>query len=455
MYQKGRRRHLHRVFAAAALSMTLALPLSAQAMELSLSEAVALALAANTELRTVEAGERTADAALRQTRGKNSMSVEASDSLRTSKTWDDDAQTSNNLSVSASLPLYSGGVNEANIASGEIGARAARLASERAREDLRYKVTAAYWDAVEAAKKIVVQQDTVDKYDAHLRNVTALYEAGAQAKIDVLRSSVELSNARQEFIRAENTYEVSLATLRNLMNIARTEPLILTTEVGYQPFAPGVEECISDAYHNRLDLAEARMKVRQRELALDIARAGKKPTVSLSMGTGLTSRFRPRYDTSADISASVGVRWNIFDSGVTRGAIEAAEAELDIALLNEKKTEETIDLDLRKAYLNMREAEKRFTSTGEAVAQAQEDYYIAGERYRAGEGILLDIIDAQTALASAETNAISARYDYARYRAQVEYLMGVGLTEAERLAAEQADVMAAQKRATAERRETP
>ena len=447
MYHKGRKR---RAFAALALSTALFLPLQADAMSLTLTEAIHTALAANTGLRVTQTGEQSADAALKQARGKNSISAEASDTLRTSKVRDEDAQTSNSLSVSARLPLYSGGANEANIAAGALGARAARLTTERAREDLKYEVIAAYWNAVEAGKKIEVQRDTVNKYDAHLKNVTALYDAGAQAKIDVLRSSVELSNARQELIRAENTYEVNVATLRNLMNIDRAEPLTLTSEVAYQPFETSVENCISYANRSRLDLAEERMKVQQKELAVESARAGKKPTVSLTLGTGLTSRFRPRYDTSADVSASVGVNWNIFDSGVTRAAIEAAEAERDIALLTLKKTEETIDLNLRKAYLNMREAEQRFSSTGDAVRQAREDYYIANERYRAGEGILLDIIDAQTALSAAETNAISARYDYARYRAQVENLMGMELTEHERAAAEGLPTVTAEERAAAQ-----
>lgn len=450
MVCERRRRHCRRVFAAAILSTALVLPLSAHAMKLTLDEAIHTALAANTGLRITQAGERTADAALKEARGKNRISAEAGDTLRTSKARDEDAQTSNALSVSARLPLYSGGANEANIASGEIGAQSARLTTERAREDLRYEVTAAYWDAVEASKKIEVQRDTVNKYDAHLKNVTVLYDAGAQAKIDVLRSSVELSNARQELVRAENTYAVSLATLRNLLNIDRTEELTLTTEVAYQPFDTSVDNCISYAYRNRLDLAVARAKLRRCELAVERARAGKRPSVNLTLGTGVTSQFQPRHDTSTDVSASVGVSWNIFDSGVTRGAIEEAEAERDIALLNVKKEEESIDLNLRKAYLNMREAEQRFTSTGDAVRQAREDYHIANERYRAGEGILLDIIDAQTALATAQTNAISARYDYARYRAQVENLMGTELTESEHAAAERLPAVTAEERAAAQ-----
>ena len=447
MYHKGRKR---RAFAALALSTALFLPLQVDAMSLTLAEAIQTALAANTGLRVTQMGERTSDAALKQTRGKNSISAEVSDTLRTSETKDEEAQTSNSLSASARLPLYSGGANEANIASAEIGTRTARLTTERAREDLKYEVTAAYWDAVEASKKIEVQRDTVNKYDAHLKNVTALYEAGAQAKIDVLRSSVELSNARQELTRAENAYAVNLAALRNLLNISRTEPLTLTSEVAYQPFETTMENCILYANRSRLDLAEERMKVQQKELAVESARAGKKPTVSLTLGTGLSSQFQPRHDTNTDVSASVGVSWNIFDSGVTRAAIEAAEAERDIALLTLKKAEETIDLNLRKAYLNMREAEQRFTATGDAVRQAREDAHIANERYRAGEGILLDIIDAQTALSAAETNAISARYDYARYRAQVENIMGTELTNSERAAAERLPAVTAEERAAAQ-----
>ena len=447
MYHKGRKR---RTFAALALSTAFFLPLHADAMSLTLAEAIHTALAANTGLRVTQTGERSADAILKQVRGKNSIAAEVSDTLRTSKTKDEDAQTSNSLSVSARLPLYSGGANEASIASGEIGTRMARLTTERAREDLKYEVTAAYWDAVEASKKIEVQRDTVNKYDAHLKNVTALYEAGAQAKIDVLRSSVELSNARQELTRAENAYAVNLAALRNLLNISRTEPLTLTSEVAYQPFETTMENCILYANRSRLDLAEERMKVQQKELAVESARAGKKPTVSLTLGTGLSSQFQPRHDTNTDVSASVGVSWNIFDSGVTRAAIEAAEAERDIALLTLKKAEETIDLNLRKAYLNMREAEQRFTATGDAVRQAREDAHIANERYRAGEGILLDIIDAQTALSAAETNAISARYDYARYRAQVENIMGTELTNSERAAAERLPAVTAEERAAAQ-----
>ena len=85
---------------------------------------------------------------------------------------------------------------------------------------------------------------------------------------------------------------------------------------------------------------------------------------------------------------------------------------------------DSIDLEVRQAYLNMKEAERRFNSTAMAVKQAEEDYFIASEKYKVGAGIVLDVIDAELALSQARLNYTSAQYDYARYKANLEYAIG-------------------------------
>ena len=49
---------------------------------------------------------------------------------------------------------------------------------------------------------------------------------------------------------------------------------------------------------------------------------------------------------------------------------------------------------------------------------------------------MLDIIDTQLALSTAQLNHISAQYDYARYKAEVENAMGISLTDKEQAAAD-------------------
>ena len=417
------------------LAIMLGVPSWGSCAALSLDEAIETALAQNTGLKVTKKGEETAEAKVRQAKGNNGVSVSASDNLSTGKSSGGERSDSNSLSLSGSLPIYSGGKNQANIKSSEIGVDTAKLATEREQEDLKLKVIKAYYDALEARKNIDVDQESVDNYQAHLTNVQQLYSAGSKAKIDVLRSSVELSNAQQTLIKAQNAYEVKLATLRNYMNMDREEPLTLTTDFSYEKFDTSMGEAIAYAYENRKDLLSDAYVVEQRELDIKAARAGYLPSVNLNLGVGQNNDFHPGHDSRHNWSAGLGISWKIFDSGVTRAQVDEAEIARDTAKLNLEQDKETVDLELRTAYYNMREAEKRFGSTSDAVQQAEEDYYIAKEKYRAGEGLMLDIIDAQLALSTAKLNHISAQYDYARSKAEVENIMGLGLTEREQAAA--------------------
>lgn len=395
-------------------------------MELSLENAVELALKNNPDVLITQLGEETAKASLRQARGKNSFSWKASSTFSRAESDGKDWENGNSNKLSVSLPLYSGGANQNDIKSGELGVDIARLQTGRKWETTRLAVIQAYYDTLEAQKKIAVYQDTVDKYQQHLTNVEQLYGAGSKAKIDVLRSQVELSNAQQELIKGKNTYDNNLSTLRSLIYTESSEPLVLTDDFAYLPFEGGVDDCLTYAMENRKDLLADGYKLQQKELAVSTARADYAPTVDLSLGAGWSKQVLPDGD-NHEYSASIGVSWNIFDSGITQGKVDAAQAELAIARATLARDRNDVNLAVRKDYNSMREAEERFSSTQTAVKQAEEDFFIAQEKYRAGEGIMLDIIDAQEALSTARHNYISAQYDYARYKAALESDMGMSV----------------------------
>ena len=170
------------------------------AADLSLQAAINMALSQNTGLKITQKGEDTAKAALDEAKGSNGVSVSASDSLSSSKSGNSERQKSNSLGINASVPLYSGGKNQADIRKAELGVQSADWTTERGQENLKLSVIQAYYDALEARKTVSVRQETVDKYQEHYTNVSQLFSAGSKARIDVIRSSVELSNARQNLI---------------------------------------------------------------------------------------------------------------------------------------------------------------------------------------------------------------------------------------------------------------
>lgn len=414
-----------------AFAMLIGLP-TASCADLSLQDAIDLALAQNTGLRITQKDEDVAKAALKQAKIDNGLKITGNESLDTTLHRSSHTKSENGIGVTASYPIYTSGKAEAEIGSSELGLKAAELSTERSRENLKLDVIKAYYDALEARRTVDVRQETVDKYQDHYTNVSQLYAAGSKARIDVIRSSVELSNAAQNLIKAQNSYEVNLATLRNYLNVDRSEPLNLTSDFSYDQFNIDMDACINYAYRNRKDLLIDLYKYQQAENDIKAAKADFGPSVTLSAGPSWSHTFKPSTSSDSDITAGATLSWNFWDNGLTRAKVQQAEASRDKAKLTLTKDQEDIDLSLRQAYYNMREAEKRLNSTGDAVKQAEEDYFIAREKYRAGEGLMLDIIDAQEALSTARLNYISAEYDYARYKATVENAMGIGLTDGEK-----------------------
>uniref|UniRef100_UPI002FD8B049 TolC family protein n=1 Tax=Anaerospora hongkongensis TaxID=244830 RepID=UPI002FD8B049 len=95
------------------------------------------------------------------------------------------------------------------------------------------------------------------------------------------------------------------------------------------------------------------------------------------------------------------------------------------ARLELESQEDAIELSVKEFYLNMKEAEKRRDTTQLAISKAKEDFSIAVAKYRVGEGVILDVIDAQLALTTAQNNYIAAQYAYADYKAKLENGMGM------------------------------
>ncbi|MDO4203366.1 MAG: TolC family protein [Selenomonadaceae bacterium] len=416
-----------------------------EAAELSIQQAVDMALAQNTDLAITATGEKSARADLKAARGRNSITISGKGNLGLNKKNTDDEQTrSGSASASVSFPLFTAGKNEANISSGKLGVKIARLETERARENTRLKVIQSYYDVLEWKQTVDVGNQSVNSYRAHLTNVQQLFAAGSKAKIDVLRSEVELSNAEQDLIRAQNKYAISIKQLKTLLGLPQDEELVLTEDFNYVVFTPELETCLSYALENRKDIVVDQYKVKQQKYAIRSAKADYYPHITVSAGIGGNERYQPRPHTSgSNYEAGVSASWNIFDGGVTHAAVEKARAGYEKAELTLKRDLENADLSFQTAYLDMREAEKRLRTTQVAVTRAQEDYYIATEKYKAGEGLMLDVLDAQVALVTAQLNDISAKYDYSRGRAAVEYEMGLSLGEtAEEALARQAEELA-------------
>ena len=328
---------------------------------------------------------------------------------------------SNGLNLS--VPIYNGNLNAAEKRA-KAAYQSSVLGEELAFIKLKQTTTDAYYRLLAAKDTRQVCEQSVSTLKDHLKNVQAQYDVGVVAKVDLLRSEVELTDAQQNLIMAENGYNIAEANLNNIMGIPQNTKLDPVEELGYTAYEEPLPSCIDHAMLHRLDLQQSALQVKAAEAALNGAKAGWTPSVTGVASNRWSGNSWPG-DEGNNWGAGVNVNMNVFDSGVTKSNVAAAKANLMTAKESYRQDADAVQLDVRNCYFNLREAEKRISTTQVAVAKAEEDYHIAQVRYEAGVGTNTDVLDAQVALTRARNNFNTALYDYNTSRSALQTAMGI------------------------------
>ena len=423
----------------AALSMLCSQSVFAATLELDLEETIQRALLTNPSVKIAEYNRKAAKADYSAAKSARGISISLNHSTGRNgyadpqynqqlNIWTKGIGNSHSNSITASLPIFTGGELQGQIGQAKANYRSMLSAEEQAYNEMKETATTGYFNMLNATNMKALRQESVDRLQAHLDNVIAQYNVGIVARADVLRSEVELANAQQNYITASNQYDVAEATLNNIIGTPLGTTLLLKDRLQYEPYENDMAYCLAYSEQHRPELKQAEYAVDSAEAALVVARSGHMPKVyaNASNNWGGNGSDWPGDD---DENWSVGVTasMNVFDSGVTWSKIHAAQENLAKAKESQRQIKDNVELEVRTDYLNLREAEKRITTTQVAVASAEEDYHIAVVRYQAGVGTNIDVMDAQEALTQAKTNYYQALYNYNTSKAALNTSMGVGV----------------------------
>lgn len=291
-------------------------------------------------------------------------------------------------------------------------ANASSHAYERTKADIALQVAQQYLEVLRARALVRLQERVLERARKLLEAAEAGYKAGTVAKLDVLRAQVQVRNAEVDLLAARNQERLAMLTLRNLMGVSDdfTFEIAEPTEERYEP--PSLTECLAQAFRQRPEVKEAEWQRKSAEATKQLARINALPVVNIS---GSYNRYpATTRTTDKEWALNLIVSYPIFDGGRIRAELEQAKLQVEQADLNLKRTLDNIRLQVQQAYANWQNAVERLSAAQEAVKEASETARLTEEAYRAGAVSLIDVINAQVALAQAEAQEIQARYDLLR-----------------------------------------
>jgi outer membrane protein len=322
-----------------------------------------------------------------------------------------------NFVTSFNQPIFTGFalLNQYKIAS--LGLNVAEYMEKITRQDVILDAKNAYYSVLKAQKLVDVARDTVRQIAAQKDVAQNMYQVGMSPLNDLLQSQVQLANAKQRLITAQNTMEIAKSQFNTLLRRPVNAPVAIADILDYTPFEYDIDYCLAQAEANRLEIHVADLEVQIAQKNYRLSQRDFYPSVNLT-GT-LTHR-----GTDWDVNGGEGIgddkfwdirataSWNFWEWGRTTYGVREKLSRLSQARSRKDELLDNIDMGVNEAYLRTIESEQNIITIEKAIEQAKENLRITEERFKEQVSTQTDVLIAQTLETDTMTNYYNALYDY-------------------------------------------
>ena len=271
---------------------------------------------------------------------------------------------------------------------------------------------------LKARENVRSATDSVVRLREHLKVTSAFYDVGLKPRLDVLQAEVDLAEAEDDLLKAQNAVDTQTVRLHTLLNLSLDENVTYTGGLEYRPFSIPFADCLAKAYENRPDLLMARKSVEIARKDLTITHSAFYPQIGAdfdwaSQGDDRYAAGSPLQRTEYSAwSVGVSAQWKFFEWGKTYFAGRQAKQKVAQLESEEAGARQEATFEVKSNHLKIKEAAARISVTRKALEEAREGYRMAVARYQAQVGTNTDVLDAQARVTRSEADLTEALADY-------------------------------------------
>lgn len=251
--------------------------------------------------------------------------------------------------------------------------------------------------------------------------------AGLSTGVDVVRAENVLSRNALYLRQAQQLESSADTRLHRALGVDMHTTLILTDHLPSRGediiSAPAPQQSIQQALESRPELQALQQVVKQRQQERRAALAENVPTFSLSGDIG-SSGVNPTHYDYRTYSYGIQMSLPLAQGGAMNAREDAAhsrERQAELALLD---TRQQVEEDVRLALIALQTSQEQIQTaqTGLALAERLEEQ--AQDRFASGVADNLELVDAQTNLASARSAQIDAEAAWRMARINLDLALG-------------------------------
>jgi outer membrane protein TolC len=327
--------------------------------------------------------------------------------------------------LSLQQPLFMWGKAWNGYQMAKLNAGAAKEDYRKTRNELLFDVTKAFYGILVLTEFVTLTEDAYWQVEKHVEAVKERYDQGLASEFDLLRARVELSNMEPQVVKVRNGLETARTGFKILLGLPQDAGIELKGELDYQPVSIDLDESIEKARVSRPEARALLLRKQMARKALALARKANLPNMVFIANYDYKKPLYFDNQWGEDWNMTASLQMPIFTGLSNIGRVKQAKSRLSQAEHGLKLLQEGVEMEVRTAYLALREAERLSISQEKNVAQAEKALEIAKRRYKTGLATSLEVMDTQLSLTRARTNQLQALSDCMVGRAALERATGM------------------------------
>jgi outer membrane protein TolC len=427
-----------RLLAVACLAAPLPRAAAQGPRSVTLAEAVALAARKDPAVIQAEGTLRSAGAAVRSARGAYLPAITGTGSGGSSFS-DGPARTdpitgqllpggtksqSASFGLSGDLEIFAGFRRNADVKSARGREDEADAAHRDAQAQSALRTSTDFFNALASRELVAVRQEGVRRAEEQLAVAVSKLVTRAATVADSLRAVVQLGEARLQLVSEAARLAAAEAALARRLGMPGRVTAVSDSGLRVPGPAPDTAAILTEAVARAPAVVRADAAARAAEAAYSAAKAGYWPRLQLSGDYAFSGTDRNDFSMYNNRRIGLGLSWPLFNRFQREQQIVERDAARETAAARASDARREVEANLAAQFANLDAAQQRLALTQLSLEAARADVAVAFERYRLGSITITDLSQSQAGLTRAEENAVSARFEYLRAKAEIEAILG-------------------------------
>ncbi len=323
-------------------------------------------------------------------------------------------------SVMGNYVIWNGNKNRNQVKLNKLTYEAAALDSATQAQNLQEQIATLYIQICYSTEAIKVNQES---YKSSLENENRgkeFVKNGKMSQADLAQLTAQRAQDEYNIVAAESNVKNYKRQLKELLQITNDEAfdIVIPSTTDSQALAsiPALNSVYASALDNRPEIKSYQNMIDQSNLNIDIAKAGKMPTISANAGvsTSSTSMNKTGWGTQIkqnfNLGGGVSISIPIYDNRATKTAINKANLQKQSSMLDLKNEQTKLYSTIENYWLQANTNQSQFKAAKVSTESAKTSFELLNEQFKLGLKNIVELRTGKDNLLKAQQNELQAKY---------------------------------------------